>query len=257
MSVSGKEAKQVVLADSGLTECEVLERLIAAEQVGQPLWVDAKLLPTLRQAGLKPVTQDGVEVYHFRALGTNSLRRGWNVGSWLIGEIGIILTAPLLLILLLAVWLADGWPLIFSHLRVGRDGAVFKIYKLRTIREQDKKSKERARAATPLGGWLRRNGLDEIPQFFNLCKGDMALIGPRPLPLDEYPRCGLKYEWLKMREKVKPGLTGLYQVTPGRRELSMVQMCLLDGYWLHNRSMRLGWWVVRRTVRAMLGGWGG
>jgi lipopolysaccharide/colanic/teichoic acid biosynthesis glycosyltransferase len=101
---------------------------------------------------------------------------------------------------------------------------------------------------TPIGKFLRRTSLDEIPQLFNVIKGDMSLVGPRP-PL---PREVAQYEeWQKNRLAVKPGLTGLWQVR-GRSDLSFDEGVLMDLYYIENWSLRLYYQILLRTVPAVL-----
>jgi lipopolysaccharide/colanic/teichoic acid biosynthesis glycosyltransferase len=115
---------------------------------------------------------------------------------------------------------------------------------------------QQAKSITEAGERLRRHGLDELPQIFNLLRGNMSLIGPRPLPVDEHPQDGGIGAWMSTREQVMPGLTGLYQICPHRRTLGLAEMCVLDAYWIHNRTLRLNAWILLRTAVAMFQGWG-
>ncbi|MDD5706984.1 MAG: sugar transferase, partial [Kiritimatiellae bacterium] len=166
-------------------------------------------------------------------------------------------------------------PVIFAQRRTGRQGRPFTVYKLRTMRPTKAASAEASRKLVPalpqafrsrheearvtrLGAWLRRCGLDELPQILNLLKGDMRWIGPRPLPVED--GAGVvsgQQSWRRLREAATPGLTGLYQVAPLRRELGYADMCVLDAYYIHNRGPALQARILARTLPAMWHGWGG
>ena len=132
--------------------------------------------------------------------------------------VGIVVTAPLMLLTALLVKLSSEGPVIYSQTRVGKDGRLFKIYKFRTMRADAEQqsgpvwAKKNDNRITPVGGFLRKTRLDELPQFFNVLKGDMSLIGPRPerpVFVDQFKRQIGDYE---KRLQVKPGITGLAQV---------------------------------------------
>jgi lipopolysaccharide/colanic/teichoic acid biosynthesis glycosyltransferase len=171
--------------------------------------------------------------------------------SPLLALVALPAALPLLGLLALRVWLTDGRPVVFAQKRIGYRGRRFTIYKFRTMGHVRVRQ---ARQVTDAGERLRRHGLDELPQLFNLLFGSMALIGPRPLPIDEHPRGNGLGAWMATREQVMPGLTGLYQVCPGRRGLGLAEMCVLDAYWIHNRSPQLNAWILLHTVVAMCRG---
>lgn len=132
----------------------------------------------------------------------------------------IILLLPVYLILSVLIYLFSGWPVFYVQKRVGLEGRVFKIYKFRTmVNGAEVKQKDLRKInevdgpvfkirndprLTGIGKFLSHSGLDELPQFFNVLKGDMNLIGPRPLPVSEAEKIGKKYK--SKREKVRPGI---------------------------------------------------
>jgi len=139
---------------------------------------------------------------------------------YIIGLLGIIcFVTPLVIVISVVIFLLSGFPVIFSQKRVGVDGNIFTMYKFRTMRNgaerQQKKLRTKNEAAapafkirndprfTPIGRWLSHTGLDELPQLFNVLIGDMALIGPRPLPVYEAEK--LK-PWQQKRHSIKPGI---------------------------------------------------
>ena len=121
----------------------------------------------------------------------------------------IILLFPLMVLIFFIVWLAIGFP-IFIQKRPGLNNKIFKLYKFKTLYDASKNTHERKRQ-NMLGNFLRKTGLDELPQLFNILENSMSLVGPRPL-LVEYLNTYSNYE--KKRHLVKPGITGLAQVNP-------------------------------------------
>lgn len=160
--------------------------------------------------------------------------------------------------------LSSPGPIIFEQLRVGRGGKLFTAYKFRTMHLGADNEKENLlhlnEASGPLfkirndprmtrvGKWLRRTSLDELPQLWNVLRGDMSLVGPRP-PL---PNEVAQYEeWHKRRLDVAPGVTGLWQVS-GRSELGFDEMVMLDLYYIENWSPWLDLWIIIKTIPALL-----
>jgi lipopolysaccharide/colanic/teichoic acid biosynthesis glycosyltransferase len=106
---------------------------------------------------------------------------------------------------------------------------------------------------TPIGGWLRKHSLDELPQLWNVIRGDMSLVGPRPCLPYEYEQYA---NWHKERFAVRPGMTGLWQVS-GRSSVSFNDMVILDLYYIHNISLWLDAAIILRTIGVVLTGKGG
>jgi exopolysaccharide biosynthesis polyprenyl glycosylphosphotransferase len=174
--------------------------------------------------------------------------------------ISLVMLAPLMLVIALAIKLDSPGSVIFFQTRVGKGGKSFTCYKFRTMRlgaEQEKeKLSELNEAQGPLfkikndprmtwtGRLLRRTSLDELPQLYNILKGDMSLVGPRP-PLPEEVNQYL--EWHKRRLETRPGLTGLPQVS-GRSNLTFDETCLLDIYYIENWSPALDTKIVLQTI---------
>jgi lipopolysaccharide/colanic/teichoic acid biosynthesis glycosyltransferase len=185
------------------------------------------------------------------------------------GALGLLLVFALpMLAIALAVRLTSPGPVFFRQLRVGRSGRFFTSYKFRSMYlDAEDRQKEVAHLneatgpifkirddprMTPVGRFLRRTSLDEIAQLFNVLRGDMSLVGPRPGLMSEV----LNYEgWELERLTVKPGLTGLWQVS-GRSELSFQEMMRLDLEYVHRRSFWFDVWLLIRTVPAVLSGRG-
>ncbi len=180
----------------------------------------------------------------------------------------IVLLAPVLIGLALAVRLSSPGPVLFRQQRVGRAGVEFTMLKFRSMYSDAEqrlcdlyalsdgngvvfKMRDDPRM-TPLGRWIRRFSLDEIPQLFNVLRGDMSLVGPRP-PLSE--EVALYAADDSRRMLVKPGITGLWQVS-GRSDLSWDESVRLDLRYVDNWSMTLDLLILWKTVRAVLYGAG-
>ncbi|MBV9382864.1 MAG: sugar transferase [Streptosporangiaceae bacterium] len=176
----------------------------------------------------------------------------------------LIMLAPLMAIVALAIWLHDRGPALFTQVRVGKDGRAFRIYKFRTMVVDAEQRRQELVAAhngdhvlfklredprvTAIGGHLRRWSIDELPQLFNVFAGDMSLVGPRPA----LPGEAEKYaEHVRRRLMVKPGLTGLWQVN-GRSDLSWEESVRLDLRYVENWSFALDLQILWKTVSALV-----
>jgi lipopolysaccharide/colanic/teichoic acid biosynthesis glycosyltransferase len=175
-----------------------------------------------------------------------------------IGGVGSVLTAPVVALLAVLIRLeSPGHPL-YTQTRVGLDGQLFSIYKLRTmvrgaeftgaglaIQEGDDR-------ITRIGAWLRRYSLDELPNLWNVLRGDMSIVGPRPtlaVQVEQYT------ERQRGRLAVKPGITGWAQVN-GRASLPWPERIELDLWYVEHRSLALDLRILMRTVRMVFGGEG-
>lgn len=252
--MEGLPKEPLFLTEPHFDSRTILKHIRDGTARGVPVFVKAALAAPLEQVGLKPIQINSQPFYRFPPIDKPS---GDSAAARIsLGCLGIIVALPLLLIITVIVTILDGWPPLFRQSRVGYKGLRFTIYKIRTMRDVPAVGAALTHKATALGEFLRKHGLDELPQLWNLMRGDMRLVGPRPLPVEEYPSDDEALNWMRLRENTWPGLTGLYQVTPGRRSLGLCDMCLLDAYWLHNRSRKLDGWILLRTVAAILGGWG-
>ncbi len=178
--------------------------------------------------------------------------------------LGLIVISPLMLALALVIKLSDGGPVYFKQRRVGQDGETFEVYKFRTM-VVDAEARLAALAATnerhgPLfkmdddprvtrvGRFLRDSSLDELPQLFNVLRGEMSIVGPRPALPDEVAEFPTD---MRRRETVKPGITGLWQVE-ARDNPSFDSYRRLDLYYIENWSLTLDLVIVVGTVEAVL-----
>jgi exopolysaccharide biosynthesis polyprenyl glycosylphosphotransferase len=189
----------------------------------------------------------------------------------------IVLGFPFYTMIAALIKLTSEGPVLFVQDRIGKDGRPFKFYKFRTMVVDNSDSAHRNFAenfikgqmmedsgdgvfkikrdprVTSIGRFLRRSSLDELPQFINVLKGEMTLVGPRP-PL-AYELAHYK-EWHRGRLSAKPGLTGLWQVS-GRSSVTFDEMVMLDLYYIDNWSLLLDLKIILRTVPVMFFGYGG
>jgi len=169
--------------------------------------------------------------------------------------LALLLLAPLLALVALAVRTRMGAPVIFRQWRPGHNEALFQILKFRTMREASSPAGRPlpdAERLTPLGKLLRGASLDELPELWNVLKGDMSLVGPRPLLPEYVPR----YTPLqRRRHEVKPGITGWAQVN-GRNALDWERRFELDVWYVDHRSLWLDVKILGMTALRVLGGAG-
>ncbi|MGH8612396.1 MAG: sugar transferase [Gammaproteobacteria bacterium] len=164
-------------------------------------------------------------------------------------SLGLVLAALPMLMITLAIWLTMGRPILFRQLRPGCHGEPFEILKFRTMRLLAGVIDESDEARlTPLGRFLRSLSLDELPELWNVLKGEMSLVGPRPL-LMEY--LNLYSPEQARRQDVKPGITGWAQVN-GRNALGWRERFELDVWYVDHRSLWLDVKILLLTVGAML-----
>ncbi|HPF38598.1 MAG TPA: sugar transferase [Phycisphaerae bacterium] len=182
-----------------------------------------------------------------------------------IASTALLFAMPVLALAALAIRLTSRGPVFFRQKRAGFSGEPFVMYKLRTMHvgADDEKELFRSLNALPtgpcfkmrndprvtrVGRWLRRLSIDELPQLINVLKGEMAVVGPRPLPMDE-AKTDTKLQRLRMT--VKPGLTCLWQVS-GRTEIPYEEWLQLDVFYIRNQSLKLDLEIVLRTIPAVL-----
>lgn len=165
----------------------------------------------------------------------------------LISTLLLILLSPLMLILALLVWVKLGWPVIFAQDRPGKYGKIFKLYKLRTMRDACDASGTPlpdAERLTPLGSFMRSTSLDELPELVNVIKGEMSLVGPRPLLIAYLERYSPEQA---RRHDVLPGITGWAQVN-GRNAISWEDKFRFDVWYVDNWSFALDIKILFMTV---------
>lgn len=184
--------------------------------------------------------------------------------------LALIALSPLMLLTCIAVWIdSPGASPVFSQLRVGRNGKLFRLYKFRSMcpnaesklndllqdNEMDGpvfKMKDDPRI-TRVGHFIRKTSIDELPQLVNILKGDMSIVGPRPALPREVAQY-TPYEWQRLY--VTPGLSCYWQIAPHRNQLSFEEWMALDVKYVKERSFLVDWKIIFATFRAVLFGHG-
>lgn len=223
--------------------------------------VDIRFVPDFpRLVSLKPhlTDLDGLPVMSIR--GTPIF--GWNrvmkrAVDILLSLLVLFLLAPFFVLIALAIKLTSRGPVFYVQERMGFDGRIFKIYKFRTMRPDAEKktgatwAREDDPRRTRLGRLLRRSSLDELPQFFNVLRGEMSIVGPRP----ERPVFIRKFKETMprymMRHKIKAGITGWAQVNGWRGNTSLKKRLQYDLYYLENWSLWFDFRIMLRTLRTI------
>jgi len=161
--------------------------------------------------------------------------------------LGLLVLWPLLLILALLVRVSLGRPVLFRHVRPGLAGRHFTLFTFRTMsnaRDADGELLSDAERLTSVGSFLRKTSLDELPELWNVLRGDMSLVGPRPLLMEYLPLYSA--EQLR-RHEVRPGITGLAQVS-GRNEVDWERRLELDVWYVDHHSLRLDVRILLETL---------
>ena len=175
----------------------------------------------------------------------------------------ILLLSPVLALAALAVFLESGRPLLFHQTRIGLDSRPFRIHKLRSLRpENESESQTRWSIATDLrvgrtGRFLRKTSIDELPQLWNILRGEMSYVGPRPERPGFVEVFSIEHERYWARHRVPVGLTGLAQVNGLRGDTSIADRARFDNYYIANWSLWLDVRIIILTVREVLRGGGG
>ncbi|MBV9509378.1 MAG: sugar transferase [Caulobacteraceae bacterium] len=186
----------------------------------------------------------------------------------LIASFAIIFFAPIMVAAALGVWLQDGGPVFYAHRRIGLNGREFNCLKFRSMLidsearlrqllaesaearaewERDHKLRNDPRI-TPIGSFLRRSSLDELPQLFNVLAGDMSIVGPRPIVTAEAKRYGRRFSHYC---SVRPGITGLWQIS-GRNDVSYRRRVAIDTCYAQKRTLALDLQIIVATVPSVL-----
>lgn len=163
----------------------------------------------------------------------------------------LLLTAPLIMITYILVIFKLGKPAIFKQTRPGYLGESFNIYKFRTMLNTTDKNGEllpNEERRHPVGNLIRKTSLDELPQLINVIKGDISLVGPRPLLMEYLP---LYNEFQRKRMDVKPGITGWAQIN-GRNAISWEKKFALDVWYVENHSFKLDMFILYKTVKNVI-----
>jgi exopolysaccharide biosynthesis polyprenyl glycosylphosphotransferase len=248
------------------------EKIVELVDVCGAFDVRVRIVPDLFQLSLNRVDGESLNGIPLIAVRAPTIR-GWRFRAKRAMDVAftsvlLALTAPLMAVTALAILIDSRGPVLYRQLRVGRNGHVFTLFKFRSMRIDADVVREglshhneatgpifkmrRDPRVTRVGRVIRRLSLDELPQLWNVLRGDMSLVGPRPpMPgeVEEYQ------EWHHRRLEVAPGMTGLWQVS-GRSKLTFDEMVMLDLFYAENWSLFLDLKILMRTVPTVLMGVG-
>ena len=257
----------VVTSAASITPRVIREIAWSLEGLG----VDLIIAPSLSGVAGPRITMrpiGGLALLHVDEPAFRGARRAMKTGiDWLSAALGLLLLSPILLAIGLVIRLTDRGPAFYRQTRIGLGGREFRVFKFRTMYTDAEhrlaelldrneaggllfKIKDDPRV-TPVGKWLRKLSLDELPQLINILLGQMSLVGPRPLPVTDSAFEG----HVRRRLLVKPGITGLWQVS-GRSNISWDEAVRLDLHYVENWSIALDLTILIRTVAAVTRGEG-
>jgi exopolysaccharide biosynthesis polyprenyl glycosylphosphotransferase len=258
----------VVLACPEMTSIRLRQLAWTLERTGTELCVAPALLDVAGpRTTIRPVA--GLTIVHV----DHPQLDGWqrvikNMFDRCVAAMALILLAPTLLSLAVAIRLSDHGPALFTQTRIGKDGRPFRMYKFRTMVVDAERHLADMRARddldgvlfklrrdpriTPLGARMRRWSVDELPQLVNVLRGDMSLVGPRPALPEEAEKYA---DHVRRRLTVKPGLTGLWQVS-GRSDLSWEESVRLDLRYVENWSFTVDLQILWKTISVFIWGSG-
>ncbi len=249
----------VLAADTVVSEGQVLREVVAIPEsmdVGDIDLADTEMLIQGVAASAGQYAQS-----QFRYLLYRTFKRGFDLA---VALIGLTVGSPLILAVALAIKLSSPDPVFFRERRCGRHGREFKMLKFRTMVKDAQEMQAQLRPlnevdgpvfkiendprSTALGRLMRKYSIDELPQLWNVLKGEMSLVGPRPLAAREMQFCSA---WRDVRVKVRPGLTGLWQIS-GRSKTSFHDWIRLDIEYVRERSTLLDFQILFRTLSVVL-----
>jgi exopolysaccharide biosynthesis polyprenyl glycosylphosphotransferase len=262
--LDAERIQEVIIADPDFPQERAVELVDICHQRGVTVQVApstmeilidrAEFVPgqTVPLFTLRPPVFEGIDF---------ALKRSFDL---VLAAVGLILLSPVLLAIAVAVRLSSRGPILYRSVRPGIAGKPFRCLKFRTMREHAEQTQddleplnEKSGAIfkirhdprlTSVGRFLRRFSLDELPQLINVIRGEMSLVGPRPLPTRDFERLE---EWHKKRYLVLPGITGLWQVS-GRSELDFDDLVRLDFLYLERWSVMLDLLILLKTIPAVL-----
>lgn len=264
-------ARQITTVISTLPSHEH-ERTVALIEQLRGLPIDLRVVPDVYDLAYARATVSHIEGIPLVGLRDPALSPSSKLVKYgfdrLVSFLGLLIGAPILLAIAVAIKLDSPGPIFYGARRIGESGQPFTMYKFRTMREgadaalAEAVGQEALAAGvykvpgdprvTRLGRWLRRTSIDEVPNLLNVLRGEMSLVGPRP----EQPFIVADYEaWQHRRTAIRPGMTGWWQVN-GRGDLPMHQHTDFDLYYVENYSLLLDVRILSKTVGAVLAGRG-
>ena len=260
-------ADMLITAEESFSVAEIMRLLEVADGLDIPVKVLSDKLDVLLHRARLPVDMiRGLPLVHFDAPSTsNRFERLRRYQSFVVALLGLVVTLPLMLVITILIAATSRGSVFFIQERIGVNRKPFRMIKFRTMKDRADEMQAEVEEfnesgpglfkirkdprVTPVGRFLRRFSLDELPQLLNVIRGEMVIVGPRPLPRRDFEN--YYEEWHYSRHSGMPGLTCLWQVS-GRSEIDFHNMCILDVYYLRNRSWVLDLKIVLRTALAVV-----
>jgi len=257
----------ILCAEKSLNVAQIMQLLEIAESLDQEVKIlSDKLNVLVNEAGIPSDYFMEFPLVHFAFSPANSPTKRMRTFFFrLLAGLLLLFILPIMLIIAGLIKLTSPGPAFFVQDRIGINRIPFRMYKFRTMHEraeelqaQIEKFNESGEGlfkikhdprVTTTGRFLRRFSLDELPQLFNVVRGEMTVVGPRPLPRRDYEN--YYEEWHYSRHSGLPGLTCLWQVS-GRSDISFHNMCILDDYYLRNQNIMLDLKIIQRTIGVVL-----
>ncbi len=262
-----QDASMVICADKQLSVSQLMQILKFCDENQVATKILSNKIDVLTKHARIPTDMiRGIPLVHFSASSNSRLyllfKRAW---STMLAALLLIIAAPFLLLIALLIRITSHGSVLFIQERIGINRQPFKMLKFRTMHHRADETQAQVEEfnesgtglfkirkdprVTPIGRFLRRFSLDELPQLINVIKGEMTIVGPRPLPRRDYENY---YEdWHYTRHGGLPGLTCLWQVS-GRSDIDFHNMCILDVYYLRNQTIMLDIKMMLRTVLVVL-----
>jgi exopolysaccharide biosynthesis polyprenyl glycosylphosphotransferase len=252
----------IIIADADYSESELMEVLARPASAKCDLWAVPRLWGSGSQGrlpdhiGAIPV----VQIRHTTLSGPRWLLK--RLSDIVFATVALVLLSPLLLLCAIATRLEGGRGIFFRQIRVGRQGKLFSLVKFRTMRPADEHESQTHWSIAndprvgPVGRVMRKLSLDELPQLWNILRGDMTVVGPRPERPHFVEKFSAEHREYAMRHRVLPGLTGLAQVSGLRGDTPISDRARFDNYYIENWSLWLDVKVLLRTVAEVMRGGG-
>lgn len=265
--VQQHQCHMILCADKGLSVSQIMQLLELGENLGQEVKVlSDKLNVVINEAGMASDFFMELPLVHFAVSPHGEWTQQFRqVSMQLLAALILIIAFPFMLLLAALIKTTSHGPVFFMQERRGINRKPFWMYKFRTMHDRAEELQSQIEdfnesgeglfkikhdpRITPIGRFLRRFSLDELPQLINVVRGEMTLVGPRPLPKRDFEN--YYEEWHYGRHSGLPGLTCLWQVS-GRSDISFHNMCILDDYYLRNQNFMLDLKIMLRTIRVVL-----
>jgi len=265
--VVSNRTQMILCTEKRLSVAQIMQLLELGETLGQEVKIlSDKLNVLINEAGIASDFFMELPLVHFAVAKADA--PGQRMRQWVFGGLaGLVLVAalPFLVIIGILIKLSGPGPVFFIQERMGINRTPFRMYKFRTMHDRADEllsqfeefndsggglfKMKRDPRVTWIGRFLRRFSLDELPQFINVMKGEMTVVGPRPLPRRDFEN--YYEEWHYSRHGGLPGLTCLWQVS-GRSDISFHNMCILDDYYLRNQTFLMDVIIILRTIGVVL-----